>query len=106
MKMLQRKRGKTYPNIWKSGPDEVRHNLWIACVRAKAQAKYRGEEWLITPEEYIDLWMENDLYQNKGRGLDDYCLTRKDVYEPWSVENVEIITRREHFQTRDKKKYA
>lgn len=103
MNKMSMKKGKTYPHTWKSGPDEDIHKLYVDYQRAKAQAKFRGEAWELKMEEYITLWTTNNCHLHKGRSLDDYCLTRKDFAGAWSLDNVEILTRREHFQTRGEK---
>jgi hypothetical protein len=87
------------PHTWVSGSDLVDHRLYIDCQRSRAQAKFRGEVWTITEREYIDLWRKGDLYLNKGRSPEQYCLTKIDPEKDWSLDNVHIITRLQHFQT-------
>lgn len=94
---MARKEG-LYPDIWKSGPDPVDHRLYTDCQRARAQAKYRGEDWQITEEQYVALWRTNDNYLNKGRHKDAVCLTRIDPDSAWTIDNVEIIPRIVHFR--------
>ena len=98
------------PHVWIIGSDVVDHKLYIACQRAKAQAKYRQEVWLITEIEYIKLWRTDDQYLKKGRGIDDLCLTRKDFDLDWTLDNVEIISRHDHYkrchQYKREKNYA
>lgn len=86
------------PHIWKSGSDPVDHKLYVACQRSRAQAHFRGEVWTITEQEYIDLWRYHDLYLNKGRSPDQLCLSRCDPDGDWTLDNVEVITRLEHFR--------
>lgn len=90
------KLGKTYPHTWTSGPDPVRHKLYLACQRARAQAKYRNQEWHITEDEYCDLWIEDDRYMRKNRSSSGLSMTRIDKEKPWTVDNVEFMTRAEH----------
>ena len=94
------KLGYTYPHIWKSGPDPVVHQLWLDCQRSRAQAKYRGQEWLITEQEYVDLWMKDDRYKFKGRNRENICMTRIDKTKPWQVSNVVFENRAEHYRKR------
>lgn len=91
-----KRKGKEFPNSWKSGPDQEDHKLYISCQRSRAQAHFRQEDWQITEQQYIDLWRIDDRYKNKGRGSDDFCLCRIDEEKPWTVDNVEIITRKLH----------
>ena len=92
-----RKQG-IYPELWKSGRDPVRHRLWLEHQRNRAQAKYRGQEWNISVEEFIELWMEDDRYKHRGRDTNSLCMTRIDKHKPWQPDNVYFPTRREHFQ--------
>jgi hypothetical protein len=86
------------PHVWIIGSDVVDHKLYIDCQRAKAQAKYRNEVWEITEQEYIKLWRQDDLYKKKGRSIDHVCLTRIDFDLEWTVDNVEIISRHDHYK--------
>jgi len=87
-----------YPELWKSGRCPVRHKLWLDCQRGRAQAKYRGQVWEISEEQYIELWMTKDRYKQRGRKGDDLCMTRINKHLPWRVDNVYFPTRKEHFQ--------
>jgi hypothetical protein len=78
--------------------DPVDHKLFMNCMRARAQAWYMGLEWTITEDEYIAMWRHNDLYKEKGRHNHEYCLVRKDYEKGWHMNNVEIITRGDHYQ--------
>jgi len=73
-------------------------------MRARAQAWYMQQEWTIQEDEYIALWRTNDRYKNKGRRNDQFCLVRKDYEKGWHLDNVQIVTRLEHYQicSRDK----
>ena len=82
------------PRVWKSGPDPIRHEQYIAWARARAQAHYRNERWHLTYPQWVELW--RDQWHLRGRTKDTVCLSRRDYDEPWSVENCEIITRRQH----------
>jgi hypothetical protein len=88
----------TYPNIWLSGPDPVDHKLYTDCQRARAQAWYRGEDWFITEQEYIDLWRQENRYLRKGRSTGSLCMIRLDIERAWTLDNVAIIERHKHFR--------
>jgi len=87
------------PHVWVSGPDAVRHNLYVMCSKSKAQADYRGEGWELTHDEYIDLWLVDNNYKNKGRAPENLCMTRIDPDLDWTIDNVHIISRLEHYKT-------
>jgi len=73
-------------------------------MRARAQAYYMGQEWTISEDDYIAIWRTNDRYLNKGRSNDQYCLVRLVYDQDWHLDNVQIVTRLEHYQlcSRDK----
>lgn len=96
---MGRKKGSLCRDIWLSGPDLIDHKLYNDCMKARAQAWFRGEQWFLTEQEYIALWRANDNYKHKGRTKDSLCMVRIDLEQPWSVENVEIISRLEHFKS-------
>ena len=93
-----RRRERLLPHIWISGPDPINHKLYTDCQRARAQAWYRGEEWHITEQEYIDIWRTDDRYLNKGRHSHNFCLRRLNYEGAWAVDNVEITERGIHYR--------
>jgi hypothetical protein len=82
------------PLTWCTGPDPVRHRMFVAYGRAKCQAEWRGEGWLLTFADYEDIWQGR--WHLRGRTRDTLCLARLDYEQPWSRANVEIMTRRQH----------
>lgn len=82
------------PEMWKIGPDPVRHAQYIAYGRAKCQASFRGEGWDLTFEEYEAMWQGR--WHLRGRTKNTLCLARIDYDQPWSITNCDIITRAEH----------
>jgi hypothetical protein len=85
-------------------PDPVDNKLFMDCMRARAQAAYFSQEWTIGEDDYIHLWRTNNLYKEKGRANHQYCLVRKDYEKGWTLDNVQIITRGEHYQICSKNK--
>jgi len=72
--------------------NEIEHRKHWGYLRQKAQANFREEGWQLTIEEYFELWRD-DLWANRGRGADNYCMVRVDPEKPWSIDNCVIITR-------------
>jgi len=62
--------------------------------RHRSQARHRGEQYLLTFEQYIELWA--DVWHLKGRGSTNYCMTRRDTSLPWCVDNCRTMLRSEH----------
>ena len=67
-------------------------------ARMKAQAKFRNEEWNLTPEQYMKLWEESGVKEHIGSKPHQYCMVRKDSIEAWSESNCIIVTRRMHLR--------
>lgn len=65
----------------------------LSWQRSRSQAKYRGEKWDLTFDEYCELW-PTELWQNRGRQGDSYVLSRENNRKPWTFSNCIIIYRR------------
>ena len=84
------------PDKWVTGPDPVEHKKYRTWIQQKNQAQWRQEGWTISFEAWKQLWDESGQWDNRGRQRSCYCMTRRDITEPWSVDNVMIITREQH----------
>lgn len=82
------------PHTWITGPDPVRHAQYGAFLRARAQARFRGESWQLTFEDFERTWQGR--WHLRGRGPDRLCMARLDPDQAWTVPNIELITRSEH----------
>lgn len=83
------------PHTWKI-QGEIPHQQWISWQRAKAQARFRGEPFLLTFEDFQTKWL--GYWELRGRGSDDWCLTREDPDGAWEKSNCEVIPRVEHLK--------
>lgn len=92
------------PLNWHTGTDPFVHDLYYAWLKHRAQARFRGEGYHITFEQWQDLWPE-ELWEQRGRLSSSLCLSRIDFWSDWDISNVEIITRREHLQKKRKREY-
>ena len=90
------------PQRWRSGPDPVIHAMYRCWIQAKNQANFRAETWTITFDDYQALWSEH--WVHKGRTRNDYCMTRTDDEGAWTLGNVEVLPRWEHFSRAGKKR--
>lgn len=66
-------------------------NRWY--VVSKNMARSRGEQWLLTFEEFFEIWSLDDRWLHRGRHRDSLCLSRIDMTGDWDTDNVEILTR-------------
>jgi hypothetical protein len=60
---------------------------------ARCQARFRNEQFDLTWDQWLQLWLGNGNYLNKGRGSRNYSLVRLDKYAAWQFDNVEICLR-------------
>lgn len=82
------------PHVWKV-QGLVPHQQYNAWLKMRAQANYRGEIFALSFEEFQTAWL--GYWDQRGRGIDNFCLTRMDPEGAWIWGNVECIARREHF---------
>lgn len=83
------------PHLWKV-QGEIPHQQYISWQRARAQANFRGEIWLLTFEQYQQIWQP--YWSMKGRGKNDMCLTREDPTGAWEPSNVTVMHRLDHLR--------
>ncbi|CAB4137267.1 hypothetical protein UFOVP322_26 [uncultured Caudovirales phage] len=83
------------PQCWKV-QGEIPHQQYLAWLQMKAQAMYRRETFALSFEEFQLLWI--DKWNMKGRGKDNYCLTREDPNGAWIWGNVICLPRIEHLR--------
>ena len=65
---------------------------------AKAQAKFRKEEWAFDELTWFKMWKDSGHIEHMGRQVHQYCMVRKDPLEAWGPHNCIIIKRRKHFK--------
>ena len=79
------------PHTWVTGPDEEHHNKYRAWQRAKAQANFRGEDWQLSFQEWVEVWGTN--WHRRGRGPDSLVMMRRRWQEPWTRKNSQLVDR-------------
>lgn len=84
------------PHIWKAGPDPVLHKKYLTWLQQRNQAQYREEGWTISFEDWVRAWDASGHWEERGRVKGTWCMTRKDWSTPWTVDNIQIITREDH----------
>lgn len=77
--------------------DPKRHSQYRAWQRMKAQAKFRKEPFELSFEDYYTIW--DDKWDQRGRGSDNYCITRITVKKSWNKDNVVIMKRLDQLQS-------
>jgi hypothetical protein len=89
------------PHVWKV-KGEIPHAQYLAWLKMKAQADFRGEPWQFAFEDFQQVW--SAFWNRRGRGSEDYCLTRTDIDLPWHVNNVECVPRIDHLKRSQQRK--
>lgn len=88
--------GKLRPHLWVSGPDPERHRRYRIWIQAKNQAQFRKEIWMLTFDEWLEIWEPH--WEDRGRGPGKKVLTRVNFNRPWSPTNARVVTRAEFAQ--------
>lgn len=81
------------PQRWKYKDPDL-HARHVPFLRARAQAVFRKESWLLTFEEFVELW--GDQWQYRGRAGHALVMARRDPALPWSKANTFLIQRGEN----------
>lgn len=74
-------------------PNERDNKMYYAFLKMRAQAKFRGELFSLTFEDFQDLW--GDKFEQRGKQSHCLVLTKIDRRFTWSRDNVHLITRQE-----------
>ena len=80
--------------------DPFTHARNLAFHRSLCQAKFRGEEWNLTFEEFCHFWNDKQLWDQRGRKVTALVLTRFDTEKPWDRHNCCIITRGDQLRSK------
>jgi hypothetical protein len=76
-------------------PDSLKQQIsldWIhPYVDQKVAARGRGINFLLTYEEWLKIWQDSGHLHERGRGIGQYCMSRKNDIGPYSKDNVDII---------------
>jgi hypothetical protein len=97
-----RTKGKVYPNaiIYPGILGEIRFKY----TQMKAQAKFRGEEFVLTWQEFQDKWQGK--WHLRGRESNSLCMTRLDWDGAWDNDNTIIVERIEHLRIQTQHRVA
>ena len=85
---------KTRPHLWKSGPDPVAHQKYLAWLQHRAQAQFRNEVYELDFASWLEVWQQH--WHQRGRTRNSVCITRQDPEQSWCLENVQVVTREQH----------
>jgi len=80
----------------------VKHQQYTAWLRARAQARFRGETWEITFDDWLEIW--GDQWHLRGRSRNSLMMMRRDWRQPWSRSNTWLGNRAHyHYQHMQKR---
>jgi len=91
---IMKKHFNPKPERWISGPDPERHKRYLQWLQQKNQAQFRGEEWNLDFDDWLQVW--GDEIVNRGRKKGQLSMMRRDYNLPWTADNVLIVGRKEH----------
>lgn len=72
--------------------DDFLNELFISWHKHRSQARFRGEGYRLSIEDYFKLWPQ-EQWQQRGRKATNLCLIRKDESKAWSLNNCQVTTR-------------
>lgn len=75
--------------------DPFERERYYAWQKHRAQARYRKEDYELTHEDWCKLW-PYDKFVCRGRGVKDLSMMRLDPYQPWQLDNVEVVVRQKY----------
>lgn len=61
-------------------------------IAQRMRARQRGISWELTFEEWWDIWNKSGKWEQRGKTMDSYVMSRKNDTGPYSKENVFIQT--------------
>ena len=70
--------------------------MYVAFGYQRVTAGLRGDAWHLTWPQWRDAWLP--FWSQRGRAWDALCMSRRDLEKGWQLDNIEIITRRQHGQ--------
>jgi hypothetical protein len=70
--------------------------ILYAYLGHKKNAKKRGNAFLLTFEEWLNIWIESGQLDQRGRGRQNYCMARSGDIGPYAMGNVRICTNQEN----------
>jgi hypothetical protein len=86
------------PALWADDDVVMQRDIYYAWLKHRSQARYRGEEYELTAEQWTALWPK-DVWLNRGRAPECDMLVRLDPSAAWTLNNVKIV------KVKDKGKY-
>jgi len=84
--------------------DPTQHEKYYAFLKHRAQARFRGEPYALTWEDWCELWSHTQ-WPRRGRGPRSLRLTRRDVTQGWSRINCEIVPHADHMSRINRAKF-
>jgi len=74
------------------------HPFNVRYSRARALARYYGQEWAWTPETWYRVWQDSGVAEHMGKQVHQFCMVRVENMEAHGAHNCIIIPRRMHFK--------
>lgn len=75
---------------------KVERRLRTAYRQQRWAAKDRGIAFLLSWDQWLDVWIKSGRLCQRGRAKGQYCMARNGDMGPYSVDNVQIILHSEN----------
>jgi len=77
--------------------DPFKHELWYSFLKHRAQARFRGETYRLTWQNWQQIWTPA-LWAKRGRKPHSLRLTQKNSKLGWSFKNCEVVEHSSHMK--------
>jgi hypothetical protein len=77
--------------------DPFKHELWYSFLKHRAQARFRGETYRLTWQNWQQIWTPA-LWAKRGRGPRSLRLAQKNPKLGWSLKNCEVVEHSSHMR--------
>jgi hypothetical protein len=88
--------GRVNPSRW-CYPDPETRDQYYGWLKHRAQAKFRGEDYTLTKEEWFDYWKDG-AWAQRGRQPHNLSLVQIDPDLGWHKSNCEVVLRIEYLR--------
>jgi hypothetical protein len=88
------------PDNVRYGHEPVNRDKYYSYLKHRSQARHRGEDYHLTSDEWMKIWEDDEQWFRRGRHSESICLGRLDWDQGWQLDNVELMTRQQHFENK------
>ena len=81
------------PGQYRTFQSQFDHERHHGFLRARSSARWRNEKWDLSIEDFFKLWSNENEWNNRGRKMSSFVMSRIDQTQSWSSSNTQIVQR-------------